>query len=843
MSQLQARIQALPYDFGQARRLAEELGISHVLAQVLVRRQLAEPSLARAFLAAEEEHPYSEFAGISQISTEILGHLERGSHVTIHGDYDVDGVCATAVLVRTLRALSAEYSGGSEGAGETIQQTSLSSASDSVDDGAQRIDWFIPSRVEDGYGFSDDSVERLSARGTQLVITVDCGITAVEQVAAAKAAGMDVVITDHHAPRADGKLPDAGIVHPGVCEYPCEDLCGTAVAYKLAQALYASAGKDPKAADRDLDLVALATVADVVPLLGENRRLVRAGLERLKTTARPGLRALMEVARVSPNEISATSIGFRLGPRINAAGRLYRADAGLELLLTQDATRAREIALELDAVNAERRDIETRVRFEAEAQLSQYPEDSPAFVLAGEGWHPGVIGIVAARIAEKKFRPTVLIALDGEQGTGSGRSIPGFDLLAGLDASADSLMKYGGHRAAAGLTIASDRIDEFREAFCAHAAGTLTPDDLVRTERVDVIVPGSALTLDTAEELEQLEPCGSGNSPVSVLVPAAELLETRPLGTGGRHLAFTLESGGTRSRGVAFGVGSKLPAEVGESTDTVARLEVNRFNGAMEPRLVLRQIRPSDPRPVEIIGEPADFREGLRREFERLLGDEASRAAGQKRSINDQRGIGIAGLITDLVSTGDPVAVVCAHTAHRAAAFKGRVGGFALTSWQALADTPSLIDSFSHVVIMDPPADSYLHDLAAAGPPDYWTHLAWGPSELQLSVRIHTWEYALRDQLKSLYRDLRTTGAVSGDECEALLQGKGNQPRSGALAGRLVRILHDLALIQLDLTTLDLKVRQAPQRTSLERSASFQAYQQTLQDGLQFLNSDIAEAA
>ena len=354
------------------------------------------------------------------------------------------------------------------------------------------VDWYLPSRIDDGYGLAAATVERLAARGTDLLVTVDCAITAVEEVAQARAAGLDVVVTDHHAPRADGRLPDAPIVHPRIGGYPCTDLCAAAVAYKLAQALLAAAGEDPAMADEDLDLVALATVADVVPLLGENRRLVRAGLRALASTRKPGLRALMDVARVDPSTLDASAIGFRLGPRLNAAGRLYRADAGLELLLTEDRDRARAVAAELDAVNAERRDVETRIRFEAEKQVAEQGA-AAAYVLAAEDWHPGVIGIVAARVAERHHRPAVLIALRGEEGTGSGRSIPGFDLLGGLEAASRHLLRHGGHRAAAGLTIERGQVDAFRESFAAHAAGVLTPEDLRPEVRVDAVVPGDGL--------------------------------------------------------------------------------------------------------------------------------------------------------------------------------------------------------------------------------------------------------------------------------------------------------------------------------------------------------------
>jgi single-stranded-DNA-specific exonuclease len=374
------------------------------------------------------------------------------------------------------------------------------------------------------------------------------------------------------------------------------------VAHKLAQALLEAAGENARAADEDLDLVALATVADVVPLVGENRRLVREGLRALAGTRKPGLRALMQVSRVDPGLLDETAIGFRLAPRINAAGRLHRADAGLELLLTEDAERARAIAAELDAVNTERRDVETRILFAAEAQVAEQGP-APAYVLAAEDWHPGVIGIVAARIAERHHRPTVLIALDGLEGTGSGRSIPAFDLLGGLTAASWHLDRYGGHHAAAGLTIARDRVDGFRERFAAYAAEVLTPDDLVPECRVDAVVAGDALTLGLAEELERLAPFGQGNPAVSLMVPAAELADPRPLGEG-RHVAFTLHAGGARSRCIRFGAGNRLPAAPGEPVDVAVRLEANRWNGAVEPRLVLRHARPAGTAPIEILGEP-----------------------------------------------------------------------------------------------------------------------------------------------------------------------------------------------------------------------------------------------
>jgi single-stranded-DNA-specific exonuclease len=477
--------------------------------------------------------------------------------------------------------------------------------------------------------------------------------------------------------------------------------------------------------------------------------------------------------------------------------------------------------------------------------------DPPAYVLAGDDWHPGVIGIVASRIAERVHRPTVLIALDGESGSGSGRSIPGFDLLAGLTAASDELERYGGHRAAAGCTIARNRVPAFREAFCAHAARELTPELLARRERIDAVVAGDALELGLAEELERLEPIGAGNPAVSLLVCAALCDDPRPMGEG-RHLAFTLAAGGARSRCVSFGQGASLPAEPGRPVDAAVRLEVNRYNGAVEPRLVLRAVGVPAAGPIDVLGEPASFEEGVLAELDRELGPPsgpapalgasavgppspggvAELAAARVRGRHDHRGRGIAGLIGELVATGEPVLVLAAHAGHRAQALHGRVGGFAVTSYAALGDRPALASEFPHVVALDPPAAAQLPRADGAG----HLHLAWGGPELAFARRVHEWNYRLRAPLAEVYRGLRAAGTLSGPALEALLRGDGPQPRSAALAGRLVRVLSELGLARVDRTAgLALTVASAPARTELERSPAFRAYHVQCEDGLRWL--------
>ena len=564
------------------RRLRRELGVSGPLAQVLVRRGLADPERARAFLAGDEEHSPAAFAGIGEAVELVLRHVRDGERITIHGDYDVDGICSTAVLVRALRELGGD------------------------------VDSYLPDRASDGYGLAADTVRRLAARGTRLLITVDCAITAVEEVELARELGMEVLVTDHHSPRADGVLPRAPIVHPALCGYPCRDLCATAVAHKLAQALFTAAGRDPGELRQDLDLVALATIADVVPLLGENRTLVRRGLRALAGTAKPGLRALMAVARVDPGRADERSVGFALAPRLNAAGRLYRADAGLELILTGDRMRAAQIAQELDGANGERRQVERRIRYEAEAQMAELGERS-AYVLAGEDWHPGVIGIVASRLVERSGRPVVLIALDGETGRASGRSVEAFDLLAGLTACAPHLLRYGGHRAAAGLEIERARVADFAAALSAHADGVLGPEELVGVEHVDAVVGGEDLGMALAEELRALAPFGRGNPKVCLMVADAVFADARPMGEG-KHVRFAVESHGTRARAVAFGTGGRLPVEQGIPAQATFTLEVNEWNGVSEPRLVLRQAQAA-PAAISVLRGPGRLEQGEQQEL------------------------------------------------------------------------------------------------------------------------------------------------------------------------------------------------------------------------------------
>jgi single-stranded-DNA-specific exonuclease len=811
------RIDLPPYDLGAALALEQELGLSHVLSQILVRRGYTDAAAVRELLSPTERHDASLFAGIDATLELILGHVRSGSRIVVHGDYDVDGVCATAVLVRALRSLGADAG------------------------------WYLPSRSEDGYGLSAGTVERLIANGTRLLVTVDCGITAVEEVAAARAGGLDVVITDHHSPRADGALPDCPIVHPVIGGHPSRDLCGTGVAHKLAEALGA------QTAELDVELVALATVADLMPLRGENRRLVQAGLRQMAGTDRPGLRALMEVSRTDPSALDASCLGFRLAPRINAAGRLRRADAGLELLLTDDQARASEIARELDAVNVERRSVEQRITWEAEAMAAEMGERS-AYVLAGVGWHPGVIGIVASRIVERFHRPAILIALDPDDPAapagGSGRSIPGFDLLGALDAGASHLLRYGGHRAAAGLNILPEQVNAFREAIEEHAELLLTPELLTPVERVDAVVSGADLSLALAEELLALEPCGMGNPGVRLLVAGARFEDVRAMGDG-KHARFTVVAGGVKANAVAFGCDGKVAGSDGGPLNASFRLERNFWNGVVEPRLVLREAVPCDPEPITVLGEADDYLEAMLMELDRDLteytdadglGEGEAHPTGYasdfgERVIVDLRGASPLTTIADAQAAAEAessgILVICANAQRRLGSFAGRRGGFALITHESLGEEPEMMTEFEHVVVLDPPATEEQESITKLG--NGYTYLAWGEPELRFAQQMHEQEYGLRASLVALYRSVRDGQRASGEELERLLRGDGPHSRSARLAGRLVRILTELELVSLDLDLPALAYAGA-QPTELERSDAYRVYHQTYEDGLRFLS-------
>jgi single-stranded-DNA-specific exonuclease len=549
-----------PCPHRQADDLAQALGLSEITASVLVRRGYGDPEVARAFLDGEQPLGDPLLLPDMAVAVErIRAAVAAAQRICVHGDYDVDGICATVLAVLVLRELGAD------------------------------VEWHLPSRFEEGYGVNGNTLERLAAEGCGLVLTVDCGITAVDEVRRARELGLDVIVTDHH--RAGDELPDCPVV-------ATKELCGTGVAFKLGQALL---GADSEVLRRHLDLVALATIADVVPLLGDNRSLTIAGLRALARTQKPGLQALMRVAHVDPATVDTGQVGFRLAPRINAAGRLGHPRAALELLLTEDADEARRLADRLEELNRDRQAVEDKILRAAVAQVEEWPEAKrrrKAYVVWGEDWHEGVIGIVASRLVERYHRPVVLLAGGEGPWKGSGRSISSFDLHGALRECGQFLERFGGHRAAAGLSILPEFVEPFADAFAAQAEGLLTPDDLLPTTVVDAVLPrGAKLTLDLCEELRRLAPFGLGNPEVTLLAPGCELGELATVGDG-KHLRFRVQRDGRDAGGaIAFGQGTQLDRyrRVGRY-DVAFRLQENRWNGTVAPQLVVRRVFDSDDR-------------------------------------------------------------------------------------------------------------------------------------------------------------------------------------------------------------------------------------------------------
>jgi single-stranded-DNA-specific exonuclease len=870
---------AEPYDYAEVRAVAEALGLSQPVAVTLVRRGYRTPAEARAFLAADETHPPGAFQGMDEVVALAWAAIEAGKRITVHGDFDVDGVSATALMISTLRDLGAD------------------------------CDWLIPDRIADGYGLSKENVEKLAARGTGLLVTVDCGITAVEQVALAQELGMEVIVTDHH--QRDEELPGCLILHPEVSEYPFTSLCGTAVAWKLACALREGAAPDAAAAERDLDLVALATVADVVPLVGENRSLVKRGLAEMRRTKRVGLRALMEASRCEPTRLDEGDLAFRLAPRINAAGRLYRADAGVELLLTDDEERAKQIAEELGRANSERRATEREVDAAAEAARRELPEElkeANGLVLAGEGWHPGVIGIVASRLVERHHRPVVVISLDGEGGgRGSGRSIPGFDLHAALDACSEHLETFGGHKAAAGMSLKAENLDAFRAAFAAHAGEVLGPDDLRRTERIDAMIGGVGLGLDLAEELGQLAPFGMGNPGVRLMVPSARVTDVRTMGEEGKHARFSLHSGAHRALGVAFGR-SSLGVDDDDMLDAAVRLEVNHWNGAVEPRVVLREVYPLDAEtpalsPHTCACDDAEWWARFETELSRDLIDQGNAverklrieqpslhgsAEGSARRVVESAGSSPTATIAELVSSGAGVLAVAADASRRAALANGATGlarfnggaaliachrcgaeavaglaargngGLALVDYAALAMFPSLAASFEHVVLVDAPRtppDVARVTLAHSAPvPTYppieggdgraeapaggFLHPLFSSAEHSFSLGVLARQAPSRETIAGVFRALRTGGEIGGAELRPALAGPGPHPLDPETAARAFRVLLELGLVAGSTSAGAGFVRVvSSEGTDLERSAAFRVYSEEHSEAQSFLQS------
>ena len=537
------RWRILPFERDRISALSRAAGVSPLVAQVLLNRGIQEPERARAFLEARLNglNDPEGLPGVAEAADRVVKAVKDGRAIVIYGDYDVDGVCGVSVLWAALKLA-----------------------------GATRVDYYIPHRVQEGYGVNADALRKIAAdHPGALVVTVDCGISAVKEARLARELGLDFIITDHHT--LGEELPEADVlVHPRLPggSYPFGDLCGAAVAFKLAWQICKSFGDGKKASPHlrnylveSLGLVAMATVADVVPLRDENRILVRHGLAGVHAAPTTGMRALMRVANcLNRSKLTAGTIGFNLAPRINAAGRLERAMRAVEMLTTADAALADEIADELNAVNQRRQEVEREILSQAVEQIRSEGglKDRGAIVLGRKEWHPGVIGIVASRLVEMFHRPTILVAFGEEFAQGSARSVPGFNIYEAIQACSEGLIGFGGHSAAAGVRMTEDHFPVFAERFDAHCQTILTPELRERVLTIDAEIPLAMLNLKVVEELEKLEPHGMGNPRPLFLASNAKVVgDPRPVGEAKKHLQLKLGQGQSVFKAIAWNMAEK----------------------------------------------------------------------------------------------------------------------------------------------------------------------------------------------------------------------------------------------------------------------------------------------
>jgi single-stranded-DNA-specific exonuclease len=570
-----------PHDVAPVRALSQALRISPLLAQVLIARGCSTPERADAFLAKKLAalHDPERLPGICAAADRLVDAVIRKRRITIYGDYDVDGVTATTLLWHCLQLAGAQ------------------------------VDYYIPSRLEEGYGLNSEALRHLHAEDpSRLLVTVDCGIASVAEARLARELGLQLIVTDHHQFGED--LPDADVlVHPRLPGgYPFPDLCGVGVAFKLAWAVCARLGDGKKASPQMRDfllsavgLTAIGTIADVVPLVDENRVLVHYGLGSLKERATPGLEALMETASLHERPaLQAEDIAFALSPRLNAAGRLGQARLAVELLTTTHRERAALLASYLDELNKNRQALERRMFKQAKELVAEHPEwhDGPALVLAHREWHPGVIGIVAARVAEHFRRPAILIALNDQQpaAQGSGRSYGGCDLHAALQSCRELLLSFGGHQAAAGLRIAPQRVDDFRAEFVKTVAADQYDRAAASEITVDAEVRLADVTHQAVRELDLLGPFGAGNRRPVFAASAVELVGApRKMGEGERHISLLVRQYGTTLRGVAFGKGDWAEAlsQHGGPIAICFQPTLNHFRGEERVEFQLLDWRPA----------------------------------------------------------------------------------------------------------------------------------------------------------------------------------------------------------------------------------------------------------
>lgn len=751
-----------PYSWAQAQELSKALGVPLAAAMVLTGRGLADPAEARRFIEGEAQVPDPFlFAHMEGAVAAVNAAIDQGKRVVIHGDYDADGITATAVMVLGLRELGLEAG------------------------------WYLPSRFKEGYGLSRVAVESIASQGPALLITVDCGVNYPEEVELAKERGLEVVVVDHHRPGP--VLPACHLIHELAGDYPHGTLCGVGLALKLLHGVHirrfgATPDRLPDGLLGLLDLVAIGTIADLAALVGENRYYVREGLKLVAIGKRVGLRALATVSGCTGSTDSST-VAYRLAPRLNAAGRLADASPPLRLLLTEDESEAAVLAQQLHELNGARQDVERQILEQAVACVDSRTVTPPVIVLAGNEWHEGVVGIVAARLVERYHRPAILLCVREGVAKGSGRSIGRYDIMQGLTACADHLMVYGGHPQAVGLTLEADRVEDFRAAIEQHASLVLAPHDLIPTFRSDAVLRGEDITADTAMALASLAPFGSGNPRPRLMLVGADLQQPETT-RDGSHLRCTVRVDGVRARGIGFGLGKIVAALKQDGTGRLvgAQFQVDSWQGSVRPEFLIEHVgAPASPdTPLFECGPgcpswdtgqtcsadlqapgradgPASFSMRIARDLRDLPG----RAAGLAQVLATGETVLVLGCsvphmlpeakqrlpLADLCPGGLSCAALGCASAQTLA--RAKEAAVVVGEWDLAVRRPVLAAGRVHIVAADPPfRKEHLALLEQAARDGASIHLHYGRDERQTTARLLRYLVHPRFAMVCVYRAL-----------------------------------------------------------------------------------------
>jgi len=762
--------QVAPYSWLAAERLARELDLPLVPAMVLASRGLADPEEARTFLNCSAVIPDPFLFGHMEGAVSVIsGAIDRSERIVVHGDYDADGITATALMVLGLRGLGLE------------------------------AEWYLPSRFNEGYGLSRTAVESIAAGGPAVLLTVDCGVNYPEEAALAQELGLRVVVVDHHQPGP--QLPECHLIHSVVGQYPHSELCGVGLALKVMHALYvhrhgASRETLPDALQKFLDLVAIGTIADLAPLRGENRFYVKEGLKLIAIGSRPGLRALAAVAGCTGG-VDSGAVAFRLAPRLNAAGRLADASPPLRLLLTESESEAAEIAGRLHELNGARQDVERQILDEAVARVEALAELPPIIVLVGEGWHEGVVGIVASRLVERYHRPAILLGVRDGVAKGSGRSIAAYDLMGGLNTCAEHLTVYGGHTQAAGLTLEAERADDFRRAIEGHAGAALNASELLPVYRADAVMRGEDVNADTAVALASLGPFGSGNPRPRLLLVGAGIRHPETTRTGS-HLRCAVELDGVQARAIGFGMGEAAASlrEDGDGRLLGVQFRVDEWQGSLRPEFVLERVGDSGDggAPACECGrgcscrespdhtgqpEPASRQPVATGDYEHRDGDKLSRLSiPAARDLRDRPGR--QGALMQVLTTGEPAIVLGCSVPHVPLGAGGCVGSMALgpgsmqcvgrgcwpscydrmssanvvfVEWDAAFRLTAPTRGRAHVIAIDPPyRTEHVALIRRSSDEGACVHLYYGEEERRATARVLRYLIHPRFAMVCVYR-------------------------------------------------------------------------------------------